>query len=48
MKLKSFSYILGLLIISFFYQFLSEEKIDIWKNQKETIEEDQKREKYQT
>ena len=35
MKLKSFNYLIGLLII-FFYSplFWSEEKIDIWKNKK--------------
>ncbi len=36
MKLKSFSYFLGLLIIFEFSPLLSEEKIDIWKNKKES------------
>ena len=34
MKLKSFNYIVGLLIF-FFTSLFSEEKIDIWKNKKE-------------
>ncbi len=37
MKLKSFNYFIGLLIIFFYSPLLSEEKIDIWKNKKETI-----------
>ena len=36
MKLKSFNYFLGLLIILLYSPLLSEEKIDIWKNKKET------------
>ena len=39
MKLKSFNYFLGLLIISIYTPLLSEEKIDIWKNKKETSTE---------
>ncbi len=39
MKLKSFSYLLGLLIIFSFSPILSEEKIDIWKNKKEVTNE---------
>ena len=35
MKLKSFNYFLGLLIIFLYSPLLSEEKIDIWKNKKE-------------
>ena len=35
MKLKSFNYLFGLLIIFFCLPLLSEEKIDIWKNKKE-------------
>ena len=35
MKLKSFSYFIGLLIIFFHSPLLSEEKIDIWKSKKE-------------
>ena len=39
MKLKSFNYFVGLLIIFFWSPLLSEEKIDIWKNKKEiTVE----------
>ena len=41
MKLKSFNYFLGLLIIFSFSPLFSEEKIDIWKNKKETIQENQ-------
>ncbi len=37
MKLKSFSYLLGLLIILSFSPLLSEEKIDIWKNKTENM-----------
>jgi len=37
MKLKSFNYFLGLLLIFFLHSpLISEEKIDIWKNKKET------------
>ena len=39
MKLKSFNYILGLLIIFTFSPLLGEEKIDIWKNKKKIIKE---------
>ena len=35
MKLKSFNYFIGLLIISVHLPLLGEEKIDIWKNKKE-------------
>ncbi len=46
MKLKSFSYFLSLLIFFFYSPLISEEKIDIWKNQvdKETTTEVQKKE----
>ena len=37
MKLKSFNYFIGLLIISVHLPLLGEEKIDIWKNKKEII-----------
>jgi len=36
MKLKSFKYLLGLLIIFYLSPLYSEEKIDIWKNKKKT------------
>ncbi len=36
MKLKSFNYLIGLLIFFIYSPLLSEEKIDIWKNKKET------------
>ena len=36
MKLKSFNYSICLLVTLFFSPILSEEKIDIWKNKKET------------
>ncbi len=39
MKLKSFNYILGLIIIFFCSPLLSEEKIDIWKNNKNSKEQ---------
>ncbi len=39
MKLKSFNYLFGLLIILFFAPVFGEEKIDIWKNKKETVNE---------
>ena len=32
MKLKSFKYFFGFLILIIFSQLMSEEKIDIWKN----------------
>ena len=35
MKLKSFNYILSLLIFFLYSPLYSEEKIDIWKNNKE-------------
>ena len=35
MKLKSFKYLFGFLILIIFTQLKSEEKIDIWKNKKE-------------
>ena len=40
MRLKSFNYLVGLLII-FSHQLISYEKIDIWKNNKETSLEQQ-------
>ena len=39
MKLKSFNFLVGLLIIFSFSPLASEEKIDIWKNKKETSTE---------
>ena len=39
MKLRSFNYFIGLIIIFFCSPLLGEEKIDIWKNSKETINE---------
>ena len=39
MKLKSFNYFIGLIIISFYSHLLGEEKIDIWKNKKEITTE---------
>jgi len=39
MKLKSFNYFIGLLLIFFYSPLLGEEKIDIWKNKKETNSE---------
>ena len=44
MKLKSFNYFVGLLIIFFWSHLLSEEKIDIWKNKKEITIESSKQE----
>ena len=38
MKLKSFNYLAGLLIIFLNSPLLSEDKIDIWKNKKEVTE----------
>ena len=35
MKLRSFNYLFGFLIVFFFTPLISEEKIDIWKNKKE-------------
>ena len=37
MKLKSFNYLIGLLIFFIYSPLLSEEKIDIWKNKKEVV-----------
>ena len=37
MKLKSFNYLIGLLIIFLCSPILSEEKIEIWKNKKEAV-----------
>ena len=37
MKLKSFNYFVGLLIIFLYSPLLSEEKIDIWKNKKDVV-----------
>ena len=45
MRLKSFNYIIGLLIIFYVSPILSEEKIDIWKNKKETLNESQDKSK---
>ena len=45
MRLKSFNYIVGLLIIFYISPILSEEKIDIWKNKKETLNESQDKSK---
>ena len=48
MKLKSFKYLIGLLIIFFYSPLLSEEKIDIWKNKKEITAESLKQEDVNT
>ena len=45
MKLKSFNYFVGLLIIFLYSPLLSEEKIDIWKNKKEIVTDSPKQEK---
>lgn len=37
MKLKSFNYLIGLLIIFFHLPLVSEDKIDIWKNKKDNV-----------
>ena len=37
MKLKSFNYLVGLLIFFLYVPLFGEEKIDIWKNKKEVI-----------
>ena len=37
MKLKSFNYLISLLIIFFHLPLVSEDKIDIWKNKKDTV-----------
>ena len=42
MKLKSFNYLLGFLIVFFLTPLTSEEKIDIWKNKKDVTLENQK------
>ena len=39
MKLRSFNYFIGLILIFFCSNLFSEEKIDIWKNKKETPQE---------
>jgi hypothetical protein len=39
MKLKSFNYLICLLIILIFSPLSSEDKIDIWKNKKEVVKE---------
>ena len=44
MKLKSFNYFLGLLIIFLYSPLSSEEKIDIWKSKKETVIDSPKQE----
>ena len=45
MKLKSFNYFIGLILIIFLNtSILSEEKIDIWKNKKETSTSEPKKE----
>ena len=36
MKLKNFNYLIGLLIIFFHLPLVSEDKIDIWNNKKDT------------
>ena len=48
MKLKSCSYLISLLIIFFYSPLFSEEKIDIWKNKKEAVEEVQEDKNKQT
>ena len=45
MKLKSFNYFVGLLIIFLYSPLLSEEKIDIWKSKKEIVTDSPKQEK---
>ena len=45
MKLKSFNYLVGLLIVFSFLPVLGEDKIDIWKNKKETITNSSSQEK---
>ena len=42
MKLKSFNYLFGFLIVFFLTPLTSEEKIDIWKNKKDVTLENQK------
>ena len=48
MKLKSFNYLISLLIIFFYSPLFSEEKIDIWKNKKEAVKEVQEDKNKQT
>ena len=48
MKLKSFNYFLGLLIIFIFSHLNGEENIDIWKNNKEISTESSKPEENNT
>ncbi len=45
MKLRSFNYFIGLIIIFFCSSLQGEEKIDIWKNSKETITDSKQAEK---
>jgi len=42
MRLKSFNFLIGLLIVFFYLPVLGEDKIDIWKNKKEIIKEPKK------
>ena len=44
MKLKSFNYFIGLLIIFLYSPLFSEEKIDIWKNKKDVVTDSQTKE----
>ena len=44
MKLKSFNYFVGLLIIFFYSPLLSEDKIDIWTDKKEIVVDKPKQE----
>ena len=39
MRLKSFNYLISLLVVFFYFPVLGEEKIDIWKNKKEVTQE---------
>jgi hypothetical protein len=48
MKLKSFNYLIGLLFMFFSSSLLSEDKIDIWKNKKESTTENSKKENKET
>ena len=48
MKLKSFNFLIGLLIIFFCTPLFSEEKIDIWKNKEKKVKESQNVEKEKT
>ena len=45
MKLKSFSFLLGLLIILITTSSITEEKIDIWNNKKEPVKNIQNQKK---